>query len=124
MTPLRKLLWVDCTAGAAVGLAVLALSGWLSALYGLPRGVLVCTGLANVLYASYSFTLARRDRVPLRLVMTLVVANAAWVPVCLALAARYADEASAFGLAHLVGEGLFVGGLGWLEWRQRHHAIA
>ena len=124
ITPLRKLLWLDCTAGGAVGLAVLALSGWLSDVYGLPRSVLLFTGLANGLYASYSFTLARRDRAPRRLVAALVVANALWVPVCVALAVRFAGEATAFGLAHLIGEGLFVGGLAWQEWRQRAHASA
>jgi hypothetical protein len=36
---------------------------------------------------------------------------------------RLAGTASAFGLAHLVGEGLFVGGLAVLEWRRRERLL-
>jgi hypothetical protein len=39
--------------------------------------------------------------------------------VCGLAAVGFAGTASAFGLAHLLGEGLFVGGLAALEWRER-----
>jgi hypothetical protein len=35
------------------------------------------------------------------------------------MALRLAHSASVFGVAHLAGEGLFVGGLAALEWRER-----
>jgi len=117
---LRRLLWIDCTAGAVAAAAMFVLSSWLSRLYGLPRGVLLFMGAANLLYASYSFSLARRAARPMYLIKLLVYANATWVLVCFGLAMRFREQATGFGLAHLVGEALFVGGLAALEWNQRH----
>lgn len=117
MSVLQRLLWVDCTAGALVGVAVIALAEWLSRLEGLPHEALLFTGIVNLLYASYSFSLAVRPARPMRFIKLLVFANLAWVPVCLGLAAFFADQASAFGFAHLIGEAAFVGGLAVLEWR-------
>jgi hypothetical protein len=99
--------------------AVLALSGWLSDLYGLPRPLLVGMGVANLAYGTYSGALARRARRPRGAIVLLVLANAAWAGLCGVAAVRLADTASAFGLAHLVGEGAFVGTLAALEWRER-----
>ncbi len=124
MRVLRHLLWIDCGAGALVGVVVLSLSGWLSVLHGLPRGVLVFTGAANLAYATYSFSLAVRDRPPRGLLYTLVAANAAWAVVCVALAAAFDGTATVFGLGHLVGEGAFVGGLAASEWAQRERLLA
>lgn len=120
MVFLRRLLWVDCTAGAVVGIVVLALAGWLSRLEALPRGVLLFTGAVNLLYASYSFSLALRRRRPMALIRLLVFANLAWVPVCLGLAFAFRHQATAYGFVHLLGEAAFVGGLAVLEWRNRH----
>ncbi|BCS30907.1 hypothetical protein TBR22_A01080 [Luteitalea sp. TBR-22] len=115
-----RLLWIDCTAGALVGVFLLLLSPWLARLYGLPLGLLRVNAAANLLYASYSFSLARRAGRPMRLLVLLVCANAAWSVVCLALVVRYWHDASGLGVATLVGESLFVGGLAALEWRHRH----
>lgn len=116
----RKILWVDCTAAFLAGAAVIALSGWLSQLHGLPQGLLLFIGAANLVYATYSFTLARWAARPLSLIRLLVYANWAWVIVCMALAATFWDQASPFGIAHLLGEAAFVGTLATMEWRQRH----
>ncbi|MEZ4425769.1 MAG: hypothetical protein R3E98_20410 [Gemmatimonadota bacterium] len=110
---------MDCGAAALVGTLVLLASGPLSAFEGLPRGLLLFTGAVNLIYASFSFSLAVRPRRPLRLLRLLVAANLAWVPVCLALAFAFADRASVFGLIHLIGEAVFVGLLASLEWRSR-----
>jgi hypothetical protein len=109
---------VDWIGGAIGGVLVLSLRGWLTGLYGLPDGLLVVIGLANVAYSGVSFTLAmsaRGGRVPF--LWAVAAANMAWAVVCFVLAAVWAGEASPFGLAHLIGEGVFVGGLGVLEWR-------
>lgn len=116
----KKLLWVDCTAGAIVGIVVIAFSGWLSQLEGLPREVLLFTGGVNLFYASYSFSLAVRAERPMPLIKLLVFANLAWVPVCLGLAVTFFWSATPLGFMHLVGEAIFVGGLALLEWRQRN----
>ncbi len=119
MRVLRHLLWIDSGAGLSAGVVVLALAGWLGDVYRLPRPLLVGMGLANLVYGTYSGTLARRAHRPRGLLVLLVLANATWAALCLLAAASFADRASAFGLAHLVGEGLFVGGLAALEWRER-----
>ena len=115
----RHLLWVDCGAALLAGTLVLALSGWLSELYALPRAFLLGMGAANVGYGAFSGSLARRDSRPPALIVLLVVANAAWAGLCALAAVGLATTASAFGLAHLVGEGVFVGTLAALEWRDR-----
>lgn len=120
----RKLLWVDCTAAALVGVVVVALSGWLSGLHGLPRELLLFTGVVNLLYACYSFSLAVRATRPRYLIRLLVLANLAWAFVCLGLAAVFGASATPFGVAHLVGEAFFVGGLARLEWRWRDQLLS
>jgi hypothetical protein len=123
MRLLRNLLWIDSGAALLAGLVVLALSGWLSELYALPRPLLVVMGVANLAYGTYSGSLARRARRPYRLIVLLVAANATWAGLCVLAAVSLADTASAFGLAHLLGEGLFVGGLAALEWRERERLL-
>ena len=59
-----RLLWIDCTGAVIAGVLVLLLSRWLGALEGLPHEVLIFTGTANLLYGSYSFSLAVRKSAP------------------------------------------------------------
>lgn len=119
MVALRSLLWVDCSAGFAVGAAGLALTaqGFLGPFLGLPQTLLVVIGCANLLYASFSFTLALSARPRARLVSALVVANLVWSGVCVLMLAACLDAASVFGVSYLMGEAAFVGGLASLEWR-------
>lgn len=121
-SPVRWL-WVDCTAGALVGVLVLAFGAWLARLHGLPEGVLFLLGVANLAYAAYSFALARSPRRTLRQIEVLAVANAAWGVVCVGLAVQYWAVASAFGFVHLFGEAFFVAVLAAIEWRQRHRLV-
>ena len=120
---LRRLLWVDCIAGALAGSAMLVLGAWLSGLYGLPRDLLLFMGAVNLLYACYSFSRAVRARRSRASINLLVCANLAWVPVCLGLAVMFRESATLLGLAHLIGEGIFVGGLAMLEWSQRDQLL-
>lgn len=120
---LRKLLWVDCTAGALAGVAMLALHGWLGRLYALPPGLLLVMGAANLLYACFSFSLAVRARRPRSLIHLLVLANLSWAAVCLGLAVVFRESATWFGVGHLAGEAVFVGGLACLEWSQRDRLL-
>ncbi len=58
-------------------------------------------------------------RRPKALIVVRVVANVTWAVLCGVAAVVLAGTASAFGLAHLIGEGVHVGVLAGLEWRQR-----
>lgn len=117
---LRKLLWIDCLGALFAGFLVLSLASRLAGLYGLPRDFLVCLGLANLAYGTYSLALAARSRRPVPLIAALAAANIAWAPFCFTSAIVLAGTASPYGLAHLILEGIYVGGLGVLEWKRRH----
>ncbi len=117
--PARALLWIDCGAALLAGALMFALGGWLSELYLLPRSFLALVASVNV-----ALSLALRARRPRALLLALVLGNAAWAAACGAMAFAVAGRASAFGVAHLVLEGLFVGGLARLEWRAREGLLA
>ena len=83
------------------------------------------TGVVNVMYGAYSLTLASRKRRP-RAWITPVnskkargSANALWAVLSVVWVIVFRDSASAWGLAHLAAEGVFVAGLAALEWRWR-----
>ena len=103
---------------------MLCLHPWLIGLYGLPRTVVLVIGVANLCYAAGSFSLARRATRPRSLVAALAVANLGWSVVCVGLAAAFAESATLLGTAVLLGEALFVGVLGSLEWRLRDRLSA
>lgn len=113
----KSLLWIDCVGGLAVGVLVLILSSWLSTLYALPERFVIVLGAANLAYGTFSFSLARRAVRPRALLLLLVGANLVWAVCCASASAVFASQASAYGLALLLFEGAYVGGLGLLEWR-------
>lgn len=115
----RDLVWFDGAAGLAAGVLVLLLRPWLTPLYALPDRFVVFVGVANLAYGLYSSTLARQPVRPRWRLALLIAANAAWAVVCLGAAVTFAGSASALGLAHLAGEGVFVGGLSIAEFRAR-----
>ena len=117
MRTAKSLLWIDCSGGLTVGALVLAFSPWLSTLYGLPIGFICMMGAANLIYGGYSLFLARRTVRPLVLLRFLVAANLGWTGFCAGAAAYFAAQASTLGLTQMVLEGIYVGGLGLLEWK-------
>ena len=119
----RRLLWVDGLAGRTVGLVVLVLAVPLTDWYGLPHGVVVFIGTANVGYGGFSTSLAASARRPMGLLKMLVAANAAWCVVAIALLSRFGADSTWLGRAHVAGEGLFVAGLAALEWRWREALV-
>ena len=100
---------------------MLSLRGWFAGLYQLPAALLLVIGLFNLAYGSTSFTLAmatRGNRVPG--LKVIAFANMVWAGCCLVLAAVWWRVASPFGLLQLIGEAIFVGTLGVLEWRAKN----
>jgi len=115
----RNVLWIDCTAAALAGVAVLLLRDWLCALQALPPALLLFIGIVNILYACYSFTLATGVYRSQSLIVLLVAGNLAWAVVCIGLAIHFLQSATLWGIAHLFGEAAFVGSLAAVEWRWR-----
>lgn len=96
-----KLLWVDGTAGALVGMLLLGLSPWLAALLNLPFDVVLFMGVANLVYGCCALTTIRLKQRPLSPVRFLVIANLAWMMVCIGLAIVHSEGISVWGLLHL-----------------------
>jgi hypothetical protein len=90
-------------------------------LQGFPEGLILFMGLANLVYASYSTTLAvlaSRGRTPSRrAIWRLVIANGAWVLVCAVVLASTWPFATAFGRGLVTFEAVFVGSLAFAEYR-------
>lgn len=116
----KHILWIDCSAAAFAGLIVLLAAQCLSQLYHLPKEIIVFVGCLNLLYASYSFTLANYKKRSMLLVNILVIANSTWVLVCLFMLWRFRQEITIFAVIHIGGEAVFVGALARLEYQWRH----
>lgn len=118
--PNARLVQFDGLAGLTAGVVVLAMSPWLAAWYDLPVSVLIFTGVMNLIYGTYSSSLGRVARWRTRrAILALIFANALWPVVCGLLVAYFRERISVFGVAHLLGEAVFVGGLAIWEWRWR-----
>lgn len=119
-----NVLWIDCTAAALAGSAVLLLGRWLGGLYGLPPNLLFFMGSVNLLYACYSFTLAILVMRRKCMIVLLVAGNLSWALVCLGLVVTFFGAATMFGVGILVAEAVFVSMLALLEWRYRGQLVA
>lgn len=124
MPTFRHLLWIDSAAAATAGVVVLGLGAGLSELYRVPRELLLFIGVVNLVYASYSFSLALRGNRPRLLLHGLIVGNSLWASACVAMALQFAGDSSLLAQLHLIGEAVFVGGLAALEWRWREQILA
>lgn len=113
----KLLLWIDCLGGLAVGVLVLALSSRLRVPYAMPERFVIALGAATLANGAFSLSLARQAVRPRTLLWLLVGANLAWAVFRVIASAFLAAQASAVGLALLLLEGAYVGGLGLLEWR-------
>lgn len=116
---MNRLPWIDAGAGFVVGVLVLALRSFLTDFYGLSLEAVTFIGVANTAYSTIGFVLGPLKRRPAWLLWVLIAANLAWAIVSTVMAVTYWSSAHAFGLLHIVGEGLFVTMLAWQEYRHR-----
>ncbi len=116
---MQRLLWIDSRGGLFVGALVVPLAGVLSRVYAIPYHIVLVMGIANLAYGTYSYLLERRAQRPRAMILALIAANAAWALLCAGAAIAFLGEATPLGLALLVFEGLYVGGLAALEFRYR-----
>ena len=116
---MRRLLWIDCVSALVAGTLLLALSGWLDGLLGLPLWFVVGEGLVNLAYGTFSFSLARKPMPKQTQITGLAVANGMWAALCLALAVALFGKVTPLGTIHFAIGALYVGTLGVLEWRHR-----
>jgi hypothetical protein len=117
----RLLLTFDSLPALSAGCLTLLFSSFLAPLYGWTPEFVRYIALANIAYGCYSGILALSLRIkgvlPPWTVLLLAAANGLWALQCFAQAWRLRDAASWLGLGHLILEGIFVGGLAFLEAR-------
>jgi len=118
-----KILWLDGGVALLAGAFVLLTVDWLIDWYTLPRNLLLFIASANLLYGTYSLTLASYRKRNMYLLLLLVMANSIWSLNCLYLAMMHFHSASFLGLAHLIGESVIVGALAYFEWKWRSHLV-
>jgi len=114
-----RILWVDCLGGLAVGLIVFVFCRLISEWQNLPLKVVLLMGAANLIYGCYSLYVTTRKQRPSGLVKLLSIANMVWLLVCSAIVVMYWSQISLFGMAHVIGEGIYVAGLGFVEWKMK-----
>ena len=119
----KNILWIDGLGAIAAGLIVLILSAWLSKWYNLPHEFIIFMGAVNLAYGSYSTPLAMLKKRSKRLIIILASANAVWGCLCFIFLTHFMETISIFGIMHLMGEGLYVGGLAYLEWQWKDDLI-
>lgn len=110
---LKTLLGFDAGTCAGFGALLVAASGSLSGLLGLPAALLFYAGLALLPCAALMFVAMRT--LNKALVWVVIVGNFAWVAASLAVAIALAP--SALGMGFLLAQAAFVAVLGWLEMR-------
>lgn len=115
---LPTLIRTDAIAGITAGLVLYFGREVWSPISGLSVDWFARLGILGLCYGAFSgsITLLKAYRpVP---VWTLILANVLYALFCLGLALNKSSELSAPGIAHLMAEALFVGGLAFLESRK------
>lgn len=99
---------------------------WLEPWFRLPEPLYAVVAWANLIYGAFSLTLAARPRRlrPAWMIGGLALANVLWAVFCLVLLVTVAGNAGLLGQVHLFNEAVFVGTLGWTEWRRRRELAA
>jgi hypothetical protein len=113
---LDRLIWADGLAALSVGLGMLPLRHFLAHWLQLPPGLITAQAIANLCYATYSLSLARRRDKPIAMIRFLSMANMGYAFLALCLLGYFYPTCSAWGVAFFVAEVVFIGGLGVLEW--------
>lgn len=117
---MKKLLIFDSCAGLSVGLMMWLLDEQLCSLIlkGMPLDVLRAVASVNIAYGLFSGSLAlqaQRGELPVGLIRVLIAANAAWLPVCVLIAA-FVEASSPLGAAYIAYEGVVVASMAAFEY--------
>jgi hypothetical protein len=117
LTPfLRTVLKLDAASCLLMSAALLAGSGWLSPLFGMPGVLLTESGIVLALVGSFILWLGTREQASLALVRLVVFGNVGWTLASLASLALL-PALTVTGLAATLVQALAVLVFAALEWR-------
>jgi hypothetical protein len=108
---LKTALMVDALSSAGTAALQLLLPGLLAEQLGLPRGLLLETGIFLVGFVALLTFLARSERVAAALVRTIVIGNLAWSAGCVLLWAAGLVAPTPLGIAFLLLQAAAVAAL-------------
>jgi len=113
---LRRVLAVDAASCLGMGAICAAGAGMLAGPLGLPRMLLLASGLVLLLCAAVIGWLALRREAPRALVLAVIAGNAAWVAGSLLLLASPFVAPTTLGALFLLAQAAAVAVLAELEW--------
>jgi hypothetical protein len=115
---LKKILWLDATAGGITAVLGLLLSRIFSQLFGLEHQVLIIIASITLIYALVALYLVSQAIIPITLLRILIYANWIWAIISIVLLYFHFSKATTLGLLFLILQILVVGGLAYLEGKQ------
>jgi len=113
---LRTALRLDAVASGALGVACATGAGVLDELLGLPTGLLVGVGVFLVVFAAGLVVLAARRPVPRGGTAVVVLGNAAWVLMSVALVIGAWDRLTVLGVVVVLAQAAAVAVFADLQW--------
>jgi hypothetical protein len=115
---LKKILWLDATAGGITAVLGLLLSRIFSQLFGLEHQVLIIIASITLIYALVALYLVSQAIIPITLLRILVYANWIWTVISVFLLYFHFGRATMFGLVFLALQIIVVGLLAYFEGKQ------
>jgi hypothetical protein len=115
---LKKILWLDATAGGITAVLGLLLSRIFSQLFGLEHQVLIIIASITLIYALVALYLVSQAIIPITLLRILVYANWIWTVISVFLLYFHFGRATMFGLIFLALQIIVVGLLAYFEGKQ------
>jgi hypothetical protein len=114
---LRQALWFDAFASGAMGVLLCAASGMLTDILGLPRALLIGSGVICLAYAVAIAVLARKARIPRAAAFSVVAGNGLWVAASVWLLVSGLVSPTPAGQGFVLVQAAAVLGLAALQWR-------
>jgi hypothetical protein len=113
---LRNVLLADAASGLASGVLQLAFTAALAQWLNLPHQLLLGTGWFLLAYAAFAAHAGTRVPVRRPAVWLLVIGNFTWAAACVALLLGDLLQPSAWGVAYVVVQAIFVTVMAELQW--------
>lgn len=114
-----NILSIDSLGGLMAGFLTLILSPLLAQWYGWTIEFVWFVGASNIVYGCFSGSVVlysrQKNSIPNRMTIFLILANSLWAGQCFTQVWWLQDQASFFGIAHLILEGFYVGILAYWE---------